>query len=238
MDSPSTKKVVACHQPVYLPFPGFFTKMVRSDLFIFMDFIQLSKSSWQVRNRIKTRNGCVWLTVPIYTKGKFPQRIKDCRIVDNNWRKKHWETIKQNYNKAPYFKDYSDFFEQVYSKKWNWLVDLNIHIIEGLRDFLNISTPLIKTDGDEFEKKKTELVIEICKKFNATDYLSSDGEVDYIEKNKFKKANIRHHYLNYTPTPYPQLFGEFIPNLSVIDLIFNCGHQSINIIIGEKVEIS
>jgi hypothetical protein len=236
MDNPGTKKVVACHQPVYLPFPGFFQKMVKSDLFIFIDFVQLSKNSWQVRNRIKTCNGCVWLTVPIYTKGRFPQRIKDCRIVDNNWRKKHWETIKQSYNKAPYFEYFSDFFAETYVQRWEWLADLNIHIIEGLIKFLNISIPVIIADDIQFKKNKTDLVVEICKNYQASDYLSSDGEVDYIEQEKFTEAGIKQHYLNYTPIPYPQLFGDFIPNLSVIDLLFNCGPKSIHFIIGEKTE--
>ncbi|MGQ9706708.1 MAG: WbqC family protein [bacterium] len=237
MDNSSTKKVIACHQPGYIPFPGFFAKMLRSDLFVFMDFVQLNKRSWQVRNRIKTRNGPTWLTVPVYTKGKYHQKIKECRIVDNLWRHKHWEKIRHNYHQSPYFKDYSDFFEKIYSKKWEWLVDLNLYIIEGLREFLNIFTPIIIAENVQFKKTKTDLIIEICKYYNATDYLSSDREVDYIEPEKFKKAGINQYYLNYTPIQYPQLFGDFIPNLSVIDLLFNCGPYSRYVMIGEKVEV-
>jgi hypothetical protein len=233
MDAARPQKVIACHQPVYLPFAGFFRKMARADAFVFMPFVQLNKRSWQVRNQIKDPRGAIWLTVPVYVKGRYRQTIGETRIVEGKWRYKHWEAIRHNYRNAPYFDEYAAFFEGVYGRRWELLTDLNLHIIDGLRRFLGVTTPLVDTAGMTFEGTKSDLIIDICKKTGGTAYLSSDGEAAYIEKEKFDAAGLRHCYLGWEPTPYPQLFGEFVPNLSAIDLLFNCGPASLEVITGE-----
>ncbi len=234
MDAPRPQKVIALHQPVYLPFAGFFQKMARADAFAFMDFVQLNKRSWQVRNRIKTRRGALWLTVPVYVKGRYYQPIRDARVAGDGWRHKHWEAVRHNYGKAPHFGDYAAFFEEVYGRRWEWLTDLNLHIVEGMRRLLGITTPVLDTAGMTFEGTKSDLVIDICKKLGGTAYLSSDGETAYIEKEKFDAAGLGHSYLGWEPTPYPQLFGEFIPNLSAVDVLFNCGPKSLDVIMGKR----
>ena len=233
MDAARPQKVIALHQPVYLPFAGFFRKMARADAFAFLDFVQLSKQSWQVRNRIKTREGPRWLTVPVYVKGKHDQLIRDVRVAGGPWRRKHRDAIRQSYAKAPHFADYADFFDDVYGREWKWLVELNLHIIDGLRRFLGVETPVVNVEGMTFAGTKTDLVVDICEKLGGTAYLSSDGEAAYIEKEKFEAAGLRQSYLGWEPTPYPQLFGEFVPNLSAIDLLFNCGPASRDVIMGE-----
>ncbi len=236
MDAPRPQKVIALHQPVYLPFSGFFQKMARADVFAFMDFVQLSKQSWQVRNRIKTREGPLWLTVPVYVKGKADQLIRDVRVVEGPWRRKHRDAIRQSYCRATYFRDYADFFDDVYGREWKWLVELNSHIIGSMRRFLGVETPVVDVAGMSFEGTKTDLVVDICRKLGGTAYLSSDGEAAYIEREKFEAAGLRQNYLGWQPTPYPQLFGEFVPNLSAIDLLFNCGPESRAVIEGKPVE--
>jgi hypothetical protein len=236
MDAARPQKVIALHQPVYLPFSGFFQKMARADAFAFMDFVQLSKQSWQVRNRIKTRDGPLWLTVPAYVKGKQDQLIRDVRVVEGPWRRKHRDAIKQSYGKAPYFGDYADFFDDAYGRKWEWLVELNLHLIDGMRRFLGVETPAVDVKGMSFEGTKTDLVVDICKKLGGTAYLSSDGEAAYIEKEKFDAAGLGQSYLGWEPTPYPQLFGDFVPNLSAIDVLFNCGPSSLDVIMGKPIK--
>ncbi len=207
--------------------------MARADAFAFMDFVQLSKQSWQVRNRIKTREGPLWLTVPVYVKGKHDQLIRDVRVAEGPWRRKHRDAIRQSYAKAPHFDNYADFVDDVYGRAWEWLVDLNLFIIDGLRRFLGVGTPVIDLKEMTFAGTKTDLVVDICQKLGGTAYLSSDGEAAYIEKEKFEAAGLSQSYLGWEPTPYPQLFGEFVPNLSAIDLLFNCGPASLEVITGE-----
>jgi hypothetical protein len=234
MDAPHPQKVIAFHQPVYLPFAGFFQKMARADAFAFMDFVQLNKRSWQVRNRIKTRRGALWLTVPVYVKGRYYQPIRDARVAGDSWRHKHWEAVRHNYGKAPHFADYAAFFAEVYGRPWEWLADLNLYIVEGIRSLLGITTPVLDTAGMTFAGTKSDLVIDMCKKLGAAAYLSSDGEAAYIDKEKFDAAGLGHSYLGWEPTPYPQLFGEFIPNLSAVDVLFNCGPKSLDVIMGKS----
>ena len=236
MDAPRPQKVVALHQPVYLPFPGFFQKMARADEFMFLDFVQLHRQSWQVRNRVKTAAGVAWLSVPVFVKGRFGQLIRDTRVVAGNWGRKHWETLRQSYGAAPYFRDYSDFFADTYARPWEWLVELNLHITEGMRGFFGVRTPIIQPpEGARFEGAKTDLVIDICRKIGATTYLSSDGEAAYIEPEKFAAAGLEHRYLGWAPTPYPQLHGPFVPGLSAVDILFNCGPKSLDAIMGKGI---
>ena len=233
MDAARPQKVIACHQPVYLPFVGFFRKMARADEFLFMPFVQLNKRSWQVRNRIKGPRGPLWLTVPVSVKGKYHQTIGKTRIIEGKWRHKHWEALRHNYAKAPYFGDYASFFEEVYRRPWEWLTDLNLYIIEGMRRFLDVDTPIVDAAGVTFGGTKSDLILDICSKAAATSYLSSDGEAAYIEKDKFDAAGLGQSYLGWEPTPYPQLFGDFVPNLSAIDVLFNCGPASLDVIMGK-----
>jgi hypothetical protein len=188
MDAARPQKIIALHQPVYLPFAGFFRKMALADAFAFLAFVQLSKQSWQVRNRIKTREGPRWLTVPVYVKGKRDQLIRDVRVAEGPWRRKHRDAIRQSYARAPYFADYADFVDDVYGREWEWLVDLNLYIIDGLRRFLGVETPVVDVAGMTFAGTKTDLVVDICQKLGGTAYLSSDGEAAYIEKEKFEAA--------------------------------------------------
>jgi len=218
---------------VYLPFAGFFQKMARADVFMFLDFVPLSRQSWQVRNRVKTTAGVAWLTVPVYVKGRAGQLIRDVRVVPNGWQRKHRETIKQAYGRAPHFREYADFLADVYGRDWKWLAELNVFIIEAMRAFLGIKTPIVDGRAFSFEGTKTDLVVDICRKLGATAYLSSDGEAAYIEPEKFAAAGIEHRYLGWTPTPYPQLHGPFVPNLSALDLLLNCGPRSLDVIMGK-----
>jgi len=222
-------------QPHYLPYSGFFKLVRESDIFIFFDNVQFEARSWQNRNKIKTPEGFKWLTVPVVK--SFGQLIKDIKINNSlDWQQKHWKAIVCSYSKAPFFKDYKDFFEEVYSRKWDLLVDLNIYIIQYLAKELGLKTKFIKASELDVSGKRSELLANICKKVKADKYYSNIGSKDYMDKEMhfFDDAGIKVSYLEYSHPIYPQLFGEFISHLSVIDVLFNNGKKTREIILGEK----
>lgn len=218
---------VVIMQPFYLFLRKHFHQIFRSDLYIFMDDTQFVKGGHHNRNRIKGPNGYIWLTVPVLH--KFGQKNNEV-LIDNtkNWRKKHWESIKQSYSKAKYFSKYSDFFEDVYKKDWEKLVDLNIYLIKNISNFLGISNKEFKLLSDlKIENENpTQRLIDICEKVGATNYIIGTRAKDYMEEWRWKKTHVNLEYFEPTYPPYPQLFGDFLDNCSIIDLLFNCGPQS------------
>ena len=234
--------IISGHQPEYLPYLGFFYKMAKADKFIFVDHVQFLKKSFQNRNRIRTTpgsQGWTWLTVPVITHGKRYQKINEVEI-DNSapWGKKHWKTICLNYKKTPFFNMYRGFFEKLYSKNWRKLVDLNETITHYLKKELGIKTPIAKSSDHNFKGQKTDLLIEMCKEFKADTYLSGPGAKCYIEEEKFKENGLKHIFSNFKHPIYSQRVKPFLSNLSVIDLLFNCGPKSLNIILGKNQDDS
>ncbi|AXI24945.1 hypothetical protein CFE53_01755 [Methanofervidicoccus sp. A16] len=223
-------------QPMYLPWIGYFGLIDIADVFVFYDDVQFVGSSWQQRNRIKISNGnWIWLTVPVMK--KFGQKINEVKINNNkNWAKKHWKSIFYAYTRAPYFKDYSDVFEKFYKRRWEYIVDLNVTIIKEICKLLGLdSTKFIFSSQLNVEGKKTDRLINILNKIGADEYISGPGAKAYIEPEKFKKAGIKLYWFEFNHPVYPQLYGEFIPYLSIIDLLFNMGDRSLEVIReGEK----
>lgn len=220
--------LVAGHQPHYLPWIGYFNKIYQSDIFCIVDSIQFEKKWFQSRNKIRTREGELWLTMPVKTHDKFSQKISEVQI-DNSvpWKRKHWKSISLSYQKAPYFSIYADFFEDVYRRDWNMLIDLDEHIIRGVMKFLNIEKKIIRSSSFHPEGKKTDLIVDICKKTGARGYLSGTGGAhSYVELEKFTVAGLTHKFQKFTHPVYPQIHGGFIPKMAIIDLLFNCGPES------------
>ncbi|HIP90469.1 MAG TPA: hypothetical protein EYH22_02865 [Candidatus Nanopusillus sp.] len=223
-------------QPMYLPWIGYFGLIDIADVFVFYDDVQFVGSSWQQRNRIKISNGSwIWLTVPVIK--KFGQKINEVKINNNkNWAKKHWKSIFYAYTRAPYFKDYANVFEKFYKRRWEYIVDLNVTIIKEICKLLGLdSTKFIFSSQLNVEGKKTDRLINILNKIGADEYISGPGAKAYIEPEKFKKAGIKLYWFEFNHPVYPQLYGEFIPYLSIIDLLFNMGDRSLEVIReGEK----
>lgn len=217
-------------QPTYISWMGYFDLIDQSDIFVFLDNVQFEKQSWQQRNKIKTHQGVIWLTVPVLQ--NLGQKINEVKVNNNsNWEEKHWKSIKYNYNKAPYFKRYFKFFEETYNTDWEYLVDLNIHVIKGACKQLNIKKDFIKSSNRNIKGRKTELLVGICKELNADTYLSPLGSAMYIEENNlFERECIKLEYQHFERPIYKQLWGDFIPYMSVIDLLFNEGDKSLDII--------
>ncbi len=182
--------VEAGHQPNYLPWLGFFDKMQRCDVFIIEDDIQLERQGFVTRNRIKTREGVRWLSVPIKHTGG-PVMINEAEIAYNeDWRKKHWFAIKHAYVKGPLWDRYSGFFEETYSREWELLIDLNMHIIKGLMKFFRIDKPLVMSSSLKATGRKSDLLISQCKALGATVHLSGEGGKDYLDMKSFERENI------------------------------------------------
>jgi len=215
--------IVSIHQPQYMPYIGYIYKILKSDVFVFLDDAQYKKNEWQNRNRIKGPNGLVWLTVPVSF--NFGDRINEVKIVEDGWQKKHLNSIKSAYSKSNYFKDFFPYIENLLSKKYENLSVLNIKCVEMILDYLGIKKEIVISSTLKINKTKTERLVEIVKRLNGDTYLSGDGGHSYLDEEVFEKNQIKLIYLNYKPVRYNQLWGDFIENLSVIDLIFNEGRE-------------
>jgi hypothetical protein len=212
---------------MYLPYPGVFNKIKNADLFVFLDDAQYSNQYYYNRNRIKTPHGELMLTVPI--KKSFGQKLNEAKIENNiPWQKKHMKSLITNYNNSEFFIDYKDFFEEVYSVKWEKLHDLNMKTITYLLEKLEISTPFYFSSKMHIreELKGSERLVEICKQLKADLYISGISGKDYLESKLFQDADIKVEYQKFEPKEYKQLYKEFIPNLSIVDLLFNLGNEA------------
>ena len=217
-------------QPTYLPWIGYFDLMDQADVFVILDDVQFSKQSWHQKNRIKTPNGELMLTVPVIR--KFPQLLNEAEInYSQKWLKQHIDSIKCSYSKAKYFNDYFKFLEELYFKNVKKLTELTISIILWQKDALGIKTKIIKSSDINVSGRKVDLVIDICKQVGADEYLSPPGSKEYIDKNNiFKENKINLEYQKYEHPKYSQLWGDFMSYMSAIDLIFNEGDKSLDII--------
>lgn len=225
---------IAIHQPNFLPWIGFFDKMDQADTFVILDEAAHSNSSSDTnRNKIKTPKGAIWLTVPL-TKREIP--INEVRIDNSqHWKEKHWETIEKNYKKSKYWNEYKESFEQIYHTHWEKLIDLNMAIINHIKTLLNLNTT-IKLESDlqkDFGKGHTR-ILNIVKHLNGKIYLSGTGAKAYNNEKEFKENQIELIYQDFNHPTYPQSWGDFIPNLSIIDMIFHCGPETIEIIRNQR----
>ena len=220
---------VAISQPTYLPWMGYFGLMDAVDLFVFYDDTQFVKQSWQQRNRIKTSKGELWLTVPVVR--QFGQEIKDVKIDNStNWSKKHIRSIMYNYEKSPYYEEFYPIMEDLYNQKWQTLLELNLSIIKTLMDFTGINTETMLSSELNTTGTKTDRLVEMLDKIGATEYVSGPAARSYLDKEKLEENGFSLYWYEFEHPVYPQLYGEFIPYLSAIDLIFNTGEGAAEII--------
>jgi hypothetical protein len=220
-------------QPTYLPWIGYFDLIDQSDSFIFLDNVQFEKQSWQQRNRIRTHKGLEWLTVPIFIKGRSVQLIKDVEIVlSDKFYLKHLRKIEINYRQAPYFKKYYPEFREILLDHAPILHELNIKLIEWLSYVMGINAKFIVSSALSGQGKRSAILVDLCKKMEADNYLSTAGSRGYLiaDYQMFSDAAIKVWLHNYEHPEYRQLYSSFIPYASVIDLLFNEGERSLEII--------
>lgn len=224
---------VCVRQPGYLPYIGFFKKIESSDVFVFLDDIQYEKNGFDNRNKIRTSEGFMWLTVPVnYKFGQFLNKIK---IANNeDFCRKHRKAIKINYQKAAFFSEYWNDIESILSQKWELLIDLNIKLIEYFISKLDLSTKTIKSSKLTIKKTGSEKLLEICRKLDATTYLSGELGKNYLNEQIFHDSKIQVIYEKFEHPTYHQLNKTFIPNMSILDLLFNEGPNAITILKNSK----
>jgi hypothetical protein len=216
---------VAVHQPQYLPWSGLFDKIDQADLFVVLDNVQYQKNEWQNRNRIKTPQGWRWLTVPVHY--EFPQRLRDVRVAETGWQRTHWRTLTQSYRKAPYFDRCAPVLEPLYTARWSWLVDLALAGMASLASALGMEwAPRLASEMTLTEHPNQRL-IDICREVGADRYLAGSGSRHYLDLSAFERAGITVEVQQFTHPVYPQLYTPFEPGLSVVDLLFNCGPESL-----------
>jgi hypothetical protein len=217
-------------QPGYLPWLGFFEQMWRSDIFVIYDNVQFDKNGWRNRNRIKTVQGIKWLTVPVHV--TLGDRIKDIRIDNTiNWQKKHLKSLELAYAKAPFFKNYFQSIEGVLKRNWEYLLDLDAALIGEISKLLGLKRKLLFSSKLGIDENgKIGRLINICKALGADTFYEGAAGKNYIEDSEFKKAGIKIEYQDYKHPVYSQLHGDFVSHLSVIDLIFNEGPRSLEIL--------
>ncbi len=221
--------MIAIHQPQYLPWLGYFDKIDRADGFIILDNVQYKKNEFINRNRIKTDSGWQWITVPVHY--HFPERIDQVSINNQaNWRHKHAQALLTNYGRAPFYKNYNSFFDELFGRDWDCLRDLNVFAVRGLAELLGIRKELPIASDWDLQDDPTGRLVDICKRMNADTYLSGAGGQNYLDLKQFDSAEIEVVFQAFDHPVYSQRFGPFEPNMSVVDLLFNCGDESLEVI--------
>ena len=222
-------KKVAILQSSYIPWKGYFDLIGLVDEFVILDSVQYTKNDWRNRNRIKTANSLLWLTIPVLSKGKSKQLIKDVELSGHKWQYKHWKSIEFSYRKSKYFDEVSNFLKPLYlDNEFKSLSDLNTKFIVEISDYLNLNTKINNSSNFFASKDKNQRLIDILKKLNADIYFSGPSARSYINEEEFKQNDIKIFWMNYSDYPiYDQLWGAFVHEVSIIDLLFNCGKNSI-----------
>ncbi len=220
---------ILIHQPEYLPWPHLFEKAKESDTFIFLDDVQYNRRSFQNRNYIKTKSGKKRLTVPIKKTSRF-ELISNIKIDNSkNWREQHLEIIKENYKDTKYFKIFYRELENILKNNYDNLCQLNIDLIVLISNLLNIKCNFINLSSMKIKSKKSDLILDICLKLKAKEYITGMGSQSYLNLEKFEKKNIDINFMSPKNELYDQMFMDigFIKDLSIIDKIFNKGFNII-----------
>jgi len=218
-------KTIAITQSNYIPWKGYFDVIHSVDELVLYDDVQFTKGDWRNRNRIKTQGGLKWLTIPVEVKGKYTQKIRDTRISDPGWARKHWEAIRHSYAKAGFFKDYQELFEELYlTCQEEFLSRINIRFLEAINHVLGITTPIRWSSEFELPEGKNERLISICREAGATQYISGPAAKEYLDEALFRQEGIDVEWMDYSGYPeYRQLFPPFEHGVTILDLLFNEG---------------
>ena len=223
------KKNILITQSNYIPWKGYFSALSKVDVFVVYDEMQYTKRDWRNRNLIKTPNGLKWLTIPVEVKGKYFQKINETKVLDKKWNKSHLGLLKQNYSKAKFYKETIGWVEELYMNcNFKYLSDINLYLIREINKFLNINAEIRFSKDFDLHDDRNQRLINICKDLNATDYYSGPAAKSYMNEELFNDNNIKVHYFNYSNYPqYSQLYEGFEYGVSILDLIFNEGIDSI-----------
>ena len=226
--------ILSAHQPYFAPFPGFFYKAFMSDLFVMLDDVQFPQgTTWISRNRFKSHQGALWITVPVWKKGMGLQKISEVRIChEGRWAKKHLESLKTAYRKAPYLAEHLGFLEEMFSEKNEKLMDLNLALIQYLMKALDIQAKTVLLSDLNVPSSGSRRLVDVCKKLGASQFIAQTPAKKFIDEKLFLDAGVELSFFNPPAPIYPQLWGDFIANLSVFDLVLNCGPKAHDILVN------
>ena len=222
-------KRIAIVQSCYIPWKGYFDLINSVDEFILYDDLQYTRRDWRNRNRIKTQNGPIWLTIPVKVKGRFHQKIRDTVVHDGKWSDRHWKAICLNYSRAPYFEATRYVFQDLYEECGveTHLSRINFRFLRAIADMLRIQTRITWSMDYDLIGGRNERLVHLCRQAGASEYLSGPAAKSYLDETGFLDQGIRVRWMNYTGYPeYAQLFDPpFIHEVSIIDLILNKGPE-------------
>lgn len=220
--------ILTGHQPAYLPWLGYFEKIMRSDVYIYVDTVQFEHRSFINRNKIKTANGPIWLTVPVLAKGHRESNLLELEINNSgDWQKKHFRSICFAYKGAPYYKEITEKIAQFYEKKYKMFTEFCFEYTLFWFQLLGIETKILRLKDLNVEGRKSELVLNMCKSINANVYISGALGRDYMDDELFERNGIKVIYQDYHPKKYPQLWGGFLPYMSILDFVMNTKDYSL-----------
>jgi len=225
--------IITAHQPLYMPWLGFFHKAILADTICILDDVQFADGDFINRNKIKFVQGSKWLTVPVEKKNHLNTQIRDIQIVDDGWQQRHLSLLRHAYSKSPFFVSYIGILEEIIGGvKYVCLIDLDLAILEFLFAELQIKTNIVLSSSFNQKGKKSDLILSICQQLDAEFYISGQNGVDYLNVKDFKQSQIEIGIQQYMHPTYTQAYTDFIPYLSVIDLLFNSGPNAREIIMS------
>ena len=217
-------KRIAILQSNYLPWKGYFDLLAEVDEFVLYDDMQYTRRDWRNRNRIKTAAGLLWLSVPVMVKGRFEQTIRETRIDGTGWVQRHWRALECSYRRAPAFDATAAWLEPLYRCRWTHLSELNRALIEAVGARLGIATRLSNSWDYALAEDRSERLAAICEQAGAQIYVSGPAARAYLDEAVFRRRGIAVEWFDYGPyREYPQLWGAFEHQVSIVDLLFNVG---------------
>ncbi|QXM05179.1 WbqC family protein [Crassaminicella indica] len=222
---------IAISQPRYLPACNYIERMIISDVFVMLDNVQHQKRAFEHRNRIRTTNGCCWLSIPIDRKNSKSDKIKDLLVLnDESWEENHYKNFVHNYKKTPFYDEIIKLLEEFYSKKRIYFNEVVRDMLNILINYLELKVKVEWASNYIWKCKKDDLLIEITKYFDGDIYISGPNGRNYIDKNKFIKNDIELVFHEYNHPVYNQIWGDFIPYMTIWDMLFYCGKDTVKYI--------
>jgi len=227
--------ILTAHQPVYMPWLGLFHKIALADIFCVFDIVQYQRKDFNNRNKIKTASGPIWLSVPVKSSGRLNSLISDIEIINDGWHIKHLKSIELNYKKTPYFDRYYQDLQKILSAQYQYLVDLNFDILVYVLNVLGIEVKIVKASDYSFEGLKSDLVLDMCVKLDAEIYIFGEQGKNYADIDSFSNRDISLYFQSYNHPVYKQANRDFLPYMSIFDLLFNEGDRSLDILLSGNI---
>jgi hypothetical protein len=231
--------IVAAHQPHYMPWLGYLDKMAKADLFVVMDDLQFEAQNYQNRQRLKLAGGPTWLTVPLFHGSQadsiLDKLISSSQSPKQHWQHRHWNTILTNYRNAKFFDRYADELHEVFQRRWEHLIDLDLHMLQLARRWLDIDTPVVRSSEIGLEGTKTDRLIDMCHKVGARCYLTgAGGSTGYLDVEKIGRTGVGVIWQQFTHPVYAQRYPNlgFASHLGFLDIVLNCGPASRDLLFG------